>query len=174
VGLSEIVSPYVLFGLPDLAKSMEAAKKMNKSLQGHAPVTYGKDLSAYLASGVTTDHEAMKTEEALDRVRNGCYLLMRESPVARNMAECVKAVTKHKVDPSMISVVTDDTHAVELVEEGHMDLKAGGLQLVFVLLDNCFKFCYFFSKEQQFFFMLIGNCFPVVFMVFCDVFFVTL
>lgn len=123
VGLSEIVAPYVLFGLPDLAKSMEAAKAMNKSLQGHAPVTFGKDLSAYLAAGVTTDHEAMQTEEALERVRNGCYLLMREGPVARNMAECVKVITEHKVDPSMVCVITDDTHAMELVEEGHMDLK---------------------------------------------------
>ncbi|MCL4459650.1 MAG: amidohydrolase family protein [Chloroflexi bacterium] len=123
VGLSEIVAPYVLMNYPDLMQSIALTKKARKILAGHAPVTSGPALSAYLTVGVSNDHEAMQTEEALERLRNGVYLFMRESPVAQNMAALIKAVTEHKVDSRLCSIVTDDTDPMELTEQGHMDHK---------------------------------------------------
>lgn len=123
IGLSEIVAPYVLMGFPDLAKSIEVTEKAGKILAGHAPRISGPALSAYLTSGVSNDHEAIETEEALERVRNGVYLLIRESPVAQNLAACIKVVTEHGVSPHLCSIITDDTDPIELTEKGHMDHK---------------------------------------------------
>ena len=121
VGLSEIVAPYLLMGHEELIKAMEIAAGMGKSLQGHLPDMKGPALNACLAAGVSTDHESLGTEDAIERIRAGCHLMMREGSAARNMTECLKAITEHNMDSTMCSIVTDDLHTVDAVERGHLD-----------------------------------------------------
>ncbi|QGP92626.1 Adenine deaminase [Neomoorella glycerini] len=121
VGLSEIVAPYLLQQFPDLLHSMDLTLAAGKSLQGHLPETKGPALQACLAAGVMTDHESLSTEDALERVRTGCHLMMREGSVAHNLADCLKVITEHHVDPTMCSIITDDLHTIDAVEKGHLD-----------------------------------------------------
>lgn len=121
VGLSEIVAPYLLQGNTELIKAMEIASKMGKSLQGHLPEMKGPAMNVCMAAGVSTDHESLSTEDAIERLRAGCYVMMREGSAARNMTECLKAITEHKLDSTMCSIVTDDLHTVDAVERGHLD-----------------------------------------------------
>lgn len=121
VGLSECVGPYILMGHQDLLASMDYALSKGMSLQGHLPDMKGPTLNACLAAGVSTDHEALDGEEGLERLRNGCHLMMREGSAARNMEACLKTVLEKKVDTSRVSIVTDDLHTVDAVERGHLD-----------------------------------------------------
>ncbi|MFO7849274.1 MAG: adenine deaminase C-terminal domain-containing protein [Spirochaetia bacterium] len=121
VGLSEIVGPYILQGDKDLIQAMEAAKGMGKSLQGHLPEMKGPAMNACIASGVWTDHESLGKEDAVERLRAGCHLMMREGSAARNLKECLKAVTEDGLDPGMCSIVTDDLHTIDAVKRGHLD-----------------------------------------------------
>jgi adenine deaminase len=121
VGLSEIVGPYLLQKHPELMKAIEISKSKRKSLQGHLPHISGPELQSCMVAGVATDHESLSAEEALEKVRLGCHLMMREGSVARNLAECLKVITEHHVDPSMCSIVTDDLYIGDLVDKGHLD-----------------------------------------------------
>lgn len=94
---------------------------MGKSLQGHLPDISGPNMNACIAAGVSSDHESLTTEDAIERLRSGCHLMMREGSAARNMSECLKAITEHNLDSTMCSIITDDLHTVDVVERGHLD-----------------------------------------------------
>lgn len=121
IGLSEIVAPYLLQQFPDLLESMELTRASGKSLQGHMPETTGPALQACLAAGVATDHESLTADDVLERIRHGCYAMIREGSVAHNLPACIKAVTEHNVDTTMCSIITDDLHTIDLVDKGHLD-----------------------------------------------------
>ncbi|WP_411678836.1 adenine deaminase [Clostridium thailandense] len=121
VGLSEIVSAYVLSGSTDLMSSIDLTIKAKKSLQGHMPETLGPELQTCIASGIMTDHESLSTQDALERIRLGCHLMMREGSVAHNLVDCLKVITEHNIDSTMCSIVTDDLHTTDAVEKGHLD-----------------------------------------------------
>lgn len=121
VGLSECVGPYVLAQYPELMESMDIAKSMGKSLQGHMPHMLGADLNTCMTAGVSTDHEALHAEDALARVRSGCHLMIREGSAARNLPDCLRAVLENRLDTGRVSIITDDLHTVDAVERGHLD-----------------------------------------------------
>lgn len=121
VGLSEVVGPYVLMGSEDLLKSMDHTLNAGKTLQGHLPEIKGPAMQACVAAGISTDHESLGTEDAVERARNGLHVMMREGSAARNLADCLKAITEHGQDPSMFSIVTDDLHTIDAVDKGHLD-----------------------------------------------------
>lgn len=122
VGLSEIVGPYVLSGFSDLLASMDIVKGMpGMTCQGHLPDMKGPAMNACLAAGVTTDHEALSGEDALERLRGGCNLMIREGSAARGLAACIKPILEQKLDTSRVSIVTDDLHTIDAVERGHLD-----------------------------------------------------
>lgn len=121
VGLSEIVAPYLTAGFPDLVKSMNQTLKNRQSCQGHMPETKGRDLDYCIASGVSTDHESLTTEEALEKARKGCHVMMREGSAARNLRDCSKIITENKVDSTLCSIITDDLHTLDVVNRGDLD-----------------------------------------------------
>jgi len=121
VGLSECVGPYIVMEFPDLLKSMDTAAKHGKSLQGHIPEMHGPAMSACIAAGIQTDHESFSEEDVFERLRNGCYLMMREGSSARNMPLLLKTVLDHKLDTSMVSIITDDLDSPDLARDGHLD-----------------------------------------------------
>jgi len=120
VGLNEVV-PLFLTGPSDLDKAIVYTKEARKILAGHAPELTGPKMSAYLSVGIFNEHESIKFEEALERVRNGVHLFIREGSVAPNLAECIKVLTEKKVNSRQCSIITDDAHVIDLVEKGHMD-----------------------------------------------------
>lgn len=155
VGLSECVGPYILGELPELMESFDDTLAMpGKTLQGHLPEMNGPAMSACIAAGVSTCHESHCEQDVLGRLRNGCHLMMREGSAARNMPTLLKAVLDHKLDTSMVSIVTDDLHTVDLAERGHLDdslRTALGMGLDFVkaiqmVTVNCAKA---FNLEQK-------------------------
>ncbi len=122
VGLSECVGPYILAEFPDLLEAFDDTLAIpGMTLQGHLPDMYGPAMSACVAAGVSTDHESFCDRDVFERLRNGCHLMMREGSAARNMPALLKTVMEHNLDTSMVSIVTDDLHAVDLQTRGHLD-----------------------------------------------------
>lgn len=121
VGLSEVVSLYVAFELPDLMKSIDATHKLNKIVCGHAPETHGPLWNAFVASGATNDHESLESEEILQRIRTGVNAQLRHNLIVPTLPALIKAVTENEIDTRMTSLVTDDTTAIVLANEGHLD-----------------------------------------------------
>jgi adenine deaminase len=88
-------------------------------IDGHAPGVAGKDLCAYIAAGIRSDHEACTPEEGAERLRRGMYLMIREGSAARNFDALIGLVTPDTM--SRVMFVTDDKHVDELINEGHID-----------------------------------------------------
>jgi len=121
VGLSEVVSPYVAMELPDLMRSLDVTTEQGKVIAGHGPETHGPMWNAFAAAGVTNDHEALSAEEILLRVRSGVHAQLRHNLVVPTLPQMITALTKDGIDSRMVSLVTDDTTAIVLANEGHMD-----------------------------------------------------
>ena len=99
-------------------------------VDGHSPGLRGKGLQAYAAAGITSDHECTTAEEAMERIRLGMRVFIREGSAARNLEAILPAVTR--ATQSRFSFCTDDRHPADLVNEGHIDhvvRKAVGLGL---------------------------------------------
>ena len=135
VGLSECVGSYILTRYQPLFDGIELAREAGKSLQGHLPFLNGKELNQCLVLGISSDHESMTEEDALSRVRGGASLMLRESSVGRNLLKTLKPVGERGLDTTNVSIVTDDLHTVDAVENGHLDARVrtalkGGLDFV--------------------------------------------
>jgi len=118
LGLGEMMNyPGVLLedeGLLDKISMTE-----NKRIDGHAPGLSGKDLNAYVAAGVTSDHESTSVDEVLEKLRLGMYIMIREGSVTKNLRDLLPAVTRDNL--SRCFFVTDDRHPKDLLEKGHID-----------------------------------------------------
>jgi adenine deaminase len=77
--------------------------------------------NAFVASGATNDHESLAPEEILQRIRTGVNAQLRHNLIVPTLPALIKAITENKIDTRMASLVTDDTTAVMLAKEGHMD-----------------------------------------------------
>jgi adenine deaminase len=91
----------------------------DRLIDGHGPNIKDKELMAYAASGIQTEHECSTVEEMVDRMRLGMYILIREGSAARNLKELVQAVTRENVRRCLFC--TDDKHPEDLLTRGHMD-----------------------------------------------------
>jgi len=131
VGLAEMMNfPGVLNADADVAAKIEAARRHGKSIDGHSPGLGGKDLYAYLAAGIGSDHECTAAEEALAKLRAGMHIMIRQASGARNLAELLPVVTPQTARRCMWC--TDDRNPRDLLQEGHIDSMvresiAGGL-----------------------------------------------
>ncbi len=121
VGLSEVVSLYVAAGDEELLRSVDDAHRARKALVGHGPDTKGPAWSAFAAAGITNDHESLDVEDVLLRVRNGVHAHLRHNLIVPTLPELVRAATERGVDTRFLSLVTDDTSAIALVQDGHLD-----------------------------------------------------
>ena len=117
-GIGEMMNfPAVISGDDETHWKINAAKW--KKVDGHAPGVTGKDLNAYILSDISSDHESTSAEEALEKVRKGMHVLIREGTSERNLEELIRVVTKENA--ANFSFATDDKHPDELVKEGHID-----------------------------------------------------
>jgi adenine deaminase len=117
-GIGELMNfPAVLNG--DLEFLARAALARGKVADGHAPLLSGKPLNAYICAGVQTEHECTRAEEALEKLRNGMHIHVREGSTEHNLADLVKIITPE--NSRNMSLVTDDRHPDELKENGHLN-----------------------------------------------------
>jgi len=129
LGLAEFMNvPGAVLGLPGALDKILAFD--DGHIDGHAPGITGPWLQAYVAAGPSTDHESMTAEEALEKVRLGMYVLIREATAARNLHALLPAVTPENA--RRFAFATDDRHPADLIEEGSIDHSlrlaiAGGL-----------------------------------------------
>ncbi|WP_199619757.1 amidohydrolase family protein [Paenibacillus alkalitolerans] len=99
---------------------VEAARKAGKIAQGHAPTVRGRSLSAYLTAGIDSDHECRNGEEALEKIRAGMIVEIRESSMSFN-AEAIVAHIRDKGYLPNVTLCSDDVFANDLVARGHIN-----------------------------------------------------
>lgn len=90
-----------------------------RRIDGHAPGLSGKDLVAYVAAGVRSDHESTTAQEAREKLRAGMYVMLREGTTARNLDALLPLVNSDNV--SRLIFCTDDRHPLDLLTEGHIN-----------------------------------------------------
>ncbi len=118
LGLAEMMNyPGVINGDPAVLDKLRAFAHVVRD--GHAPQLTGRDLVAYVAAGITSDHECTTAEEAREKARLGMYVFVRESSVARNLADLLPAITP--ANSRRFCFCTDDRHPLDLLDEGHID-----------------------------------------------------
>lgn len=96
-----------------------SATQIGKLVDGHSPGLSGASLDAYIASGVSTDHECSTPEELRDRVRRGMYVLLREGTATKDVLRLLPGVDEHSF--FHCAFCTDDRQSADLVMEGHID-----------------------------------------------------
>ncbi|HNW04425.1 MAG TPA: adenine deaminase [Oscillospiraceae bacterium] len=123
VALGEMMNfPGVLGCDPDVHAELAETLKADKVITGHYSVPEtGAGLNAYLASGIRCCHESTRKEDALEKMRRGCYAQLREGSAWRDLHEVVKAITETKVDSRFAMLISDDTHPNTLASVGHID-----------------------------------------------------
>ena len=121
VGVAELMSyPDVVGGDPAALAKARLGEERALTVEGHAPGLGGAALQAYLASGVSSDHEATALEEGLEKLRSGTFLMIREGSVTRDLNALMPLV--HERHGDRIGFVTDDRLPHDLLAEGALDL----------------------------------------------------
>lgn len=109
--------------ITDLLASTMYARSKNMVVDGNAPELFGKELAAHIiaAAGKCSCHETTTKAEAVEKLRQGVYLFMREGSTQKNMSECIRAVTEENMDSRRCILATDDMVAADLETVGHMN-----------------------------------------------------
>lgn len=109
--------------ITDLLASTIYARSKGMVVDGNAPELYGKELASHIIAtgGSCSCHETTSKKEAMEKLRQGVYLFMREGSTQRNMAECIRAVTEEGFDSRRCILATDDMVAADLEKLGHMN-----------------------------------------------------
>ena len=111
--LSEMMNfPGVLFKDTEVLNKIAAAKRLNKPVDGHAPGLRGEQAREYIAAGISTDHECFTAEEALDKLKYGMKILIREGSAAKNFEALINLLHEYN---DMIMFCSDDKHPDSLV-----------------------------------------------------------
>lgn len=120
LGLAEVMDfPAVLSGEADMLAKIQLAQDAGMIIDGHCAGLTSAQIRGYRAAGILTDHECVSAEEALDRVEQGMYVLMREGSAAKNVKAILPAVTP--ANARRFAFCTDDKHLDELMDEGSIN-----------------------------------------------------
>ena len=118
IGLAEFMNyPGVINKAPDVLAKLDAFR--GQHIDGHAPLLRGKDLNAYLSTGIRTEHEATTAAEALEKLRKGMRILIREGSVSKDLAALTPLITER--NSPYICLCTDDRNPLDIAEHGHLD-----------------------------------------------------
>ena len=118
IGLGEMMNfPSVLMRDPQVLRKIDLFK--NKVIDGHAPGLAGKDLNAYLSTGIGSDHESTAFEEGREKLRRGMHLMIREGSSEKNLEELLPLVTDKTYKRCFF--VVDDRTCADLLREGDID-----------------------------------------------------
>jgi adenine deaminase len=129
IGLGEVMNfPGVINADPAVMAKIDACRGL--PIDGHAPGLSGRELDAYIAAGVESDHECVREEEAAEKLAKGMFIYIREGSTARNLATLLPVVGAASAGRCIF--VDDDRQPKDLLDEGHMDFilrRAVGLGL---------------------------------------------
>jgi len=118
IGLGEVMNfPGVLSGDVSVLSKINLAK--GKVVDGHAPGVTGKNLGAYIAAGIYSDHESISLDEAREKLRQGMYIMIREGSSEKNLEALLSLVTDKTYKRCLF--VVDDRSCVDLLREGDID-----------------------------------------------------
>lgn len=118
IGLAEFMNfPGVIHKDPACMAKLEAFQ--GGHIDGHAPLLSGRDLNGYLATGIRTEHECTTADEALEKIRKGMHILIREGSVSKDLLALLPLITE-RLSP-FIALCTDDRNPLDIAEQGHLD-----------------------------------------------------
>lgn len=119
-GLGEMMNyPGVYTADPAVLAKLAAARAAGRLIDGHCPLLGGKELQAYVSTGIGSDHECTSAAEAREKVGVGMQVLIREGSAARNLTALLPAVTA--ANEASFSFCTDDRHPADLLQAGEID-----------------------------------------------------
>ncbi|MFT5744385.1 MAG: adenine deaminase [Paracoccaceae bacterium] len=118
IGLAEVMNyPGVIHRDAGIMAKLEAFA--GRHIDGHAPMLSGRDLNAYIAAGIRTEHEATTADEAREKLQKGMRVLIREGSVSKDM-EALLPLLDERTSPYMC-LCTDDRNPLDIGEHGHLD-----------------------------------------------------
>ena len=120
-GLAEMMNfPGIIGADPATVAKIITSQAHHKKIDGHAPGLTGKDLNAYIAAGVYSDHECATVEDAMAKLKLGQFIMVRDGTAARNLEALMPLLRSERLfDRCMFC--TDDKHPSDLLEKGHID-----------------------------------------------------
>ncbi len=118
IGLGEVMNfPGVLMGDEGVLSKIESAR--GKIVDGHAPGVTGKDLTAYVAAGIQSDHESVSLAEAEEKLKRGMFVMIRQGSSEKNLDTLLPLVTDKTYNRCLL--VVDDRSCVDLLRDGDID-----------------------------------------------------
>lgn len=120
LGLGEMMNyPGVINADSFVMDKLECAYKRGKNIDGHVPSIMGPGLDAYIATGITTDHECETPEELQEKIRKGMYVHLRQGTACKNVLKLLPGVTDHNYRRCLFC--TDDRQPQSIIREGHIN-----------------------------------------------------
>jgi adenine deaminase len=120
VALAEMMNfPGVIYRDPDVLDKINFARQQKKPIDGHAPGLKGRELYAYIAAGIQSDHECTTRQEAKEKLMAGMYIMIRQGTGAKNLQALLPAVNARTARRMMWC--SDDRHPHDLIADGHID-----------------------------------------------------
>ncbi|MDR1045614.1 MAG: adenine deaminase [Candidatus Adiutrix sp.] len=120
LGLGEMMNyPGVINRDPEVIEKLLMAARHGRPVDGHSPGVGGRDLAAYVAAGIRTDHECSTLAEMKERLRLGQYVLMRLGSSANDLRELLKGVSPANARRCVLC--TDDREAADILSTGHLN-----------------------------------------------------
>lgn len=118
IGLAEFMNyPGVIHRDPQVLEKLHLFE--GGHIDGHCPQLRGMDLNAYIAAGISTEHEATTAEEAREKLQKGMRVLIREGSVSKDL-HALQPLLTERTAPYMC-LCTDDRNPLDIAEEGHLD-----------------------------------------------------
>ncbi len=118
IGLAEFMNfPGVIHKDPICMSKLEAFQ--DGHIDGHSPLLSGRDLNGYLSARIRTDHECTSAAEALEKIRKGMHILVREGSVSKDLHALMPILTE-RLSP-FLALCTDDRNPLDIAEQGHLD-----------------------------------------------------
>lgn len=120
LGLAEMMNyPGVLAEDPSVMKKINDAHAHRKVVDAHGPLLSGKDLDKYIAAGIVNEHECTNAEEAIEKLKKGQRIMIRQGTAARDLIPLLPLFDEPYCHRCML--VTDDKHPADIINEGHID-----------------------------------------------------
>ena len=118
IGLAEFMNfPGVIHKDPICMAKLEAFQ--DGHIDGHSPLLSGRDLNGYLSARIRTDHECTTAAEAMEKIRKGMHILVREGSVSKDLHALMPILTE-RLSP-FLALCTDDRNPLDIAEQGHLD-----------------------------------------------------
>lgn len=119
-GLAELMNAFgTVRNDEEILEKIGVAQRAGKVIDGHAPGLTGAELNAYVAAGVRSDHECAFADEAIEKLRLGQWIMIREGTAAKNLEKLMPLFDDRYYNRCLL--VTDDRHPGDLVKLGHID-----------------------------------------------------